>query len=62
MNSTQRFLSLSAAVLSAAVLAPAAAAADAERGSSSGKTSQPAAQPFAGSVKVSLGHFSDPAR
>ena len=65
MNSTQRFLSLSAAVLSAAVLAPAAASADAERGSYSGKTSQPAngaAQPFTGSLKVSLGHFSDPAR
>jgi hypothetical protein len=65
MNSTKRFLFLSAAVLSAAALAPAAASADAERGSYSGKTSQPAngdAQPFTGSMKVSLGLFSDPAR
>jgi hypothetical protein len=65
MNSTKRFLCLSAAVLSAVALAPAAASADAERGSYSGKTSQPAngdVQPFTGSIKVSLGYLSDPAR
>ena len=64
MNATRQLLSLSAAVLCTAALAPAADAA-VERGSYTGRTSQPAngaTAPYKGSMTVSLGILSDPAR
>ena len=67
MHAHKTFLSLTAAALCAAAVAPAAASAgsDYERGGYSGKTSQPAsdgAKTYAGSFKVSLGILSDPPR
>jgi hypothetical protein len=65
MNLSKPFLSISAGALCACAIAPAAAPASVERGAYTGKTTQPAtggAEPFSGSVKVSLGLLSDPAR
>jgi hypothetical protein len=67
MNPTKQLLSLSAIVLCASAVAPATglAASPVERGRYSGTTSQPATgggKPFAGSMAISLGLLSDPAR
>jgi hypothetical protein len=66
MNPTKQLLSLSAVVLCASAVAPATGlASPVERGRYSGTTSQPATdggKPFAGSMAISLGRLSDPAR
>jgi hypothetical protein len=67
MNPTKQLFSLSAAVLCASAFVPAAVLAESsvERGRYTGKTTQPPmgdAKPFAGSMTVSLGLLSDPAR
>jgi hypothetical protein len=67
MNSTKQLLSLTATILCASAVAPAAVLAESsvERGRYTGRTTQAAeggAKPFAGTVTISLGHFSNPAR
>jgi hypothetical protein len=59
MNPTRQLLALTATALCAGALAPGAAQADVERGRYAGSTAQPG---YTGSMVVSLGILSDPAR
>ena len=67
MNTTKQLLSVSAGLLCASAIVPAAVLADSpvERGTYTGKSTQPATdggKPFAGAMKIALGYLSDPAR
>jgi hypothetical protein len=67
MNTTKQLLSVSATLLCASAIVPGAVLADSpvERGTYTGKSTQPATdggKPFAGAMKIALGYLSDPAR
>lgn len=62
MKTSSKIQSLTAAALCAAAVVPGAAGAAVERGDYFGKTEQPAATKYTGSVRVDLGIISNPPR